>query len=391
MNVQAIRSLLLVEDDPSAARLLLETFRTQGSAATELTHVERMSDAEQHLAERSFDIILLDPGLPDSQGLESVQRAHAAAPNVPLVVLTGQEDETLALQALQAGAQDYLIKGQIHTRGLLRFLRYAVERNLMEGQLRAVGEELERSNRELQDFATIVSHDLQEPLRKIQAFGDRLAEHASDALDEEGKDSLGRMTSAAARMQSLIDDLLEYSQVTGRPEPPRPVDLGIVVSEVLVDLDERIRVSGGTVLVGPLPTILANPVQMRQLFQNLIANALKFHPVGVNPEVHVDAVLRGDGRSSDGRGQRGDVREIRVRDNGIGFDARASERIFAPFQRLHGRESYEGTGIGLAISRRIVGLLGGTLSATSQPGAGATFVITLPRTALVANTMAPVG
>jgi signal transduction histidine kinase len=391
MSSQAIRSLLLVEDDPSAARLLLETFRTQGSSETEVTHVERMRDAEEYLAERSFDIILLDPGLPDSQGIESVQRAHEAAPHVPLVVLTGQDDESLAIRALQAGAQDYLIKGQVHTRGLLRFLRYAVERNLMEGQLRAVGEELERSNRELQDFATIVSHDLQEPLRKIQAFGDRLAEHASEVLDDEGKDSLGRMTSAAARMQSLIDDVLEYSQVTARPEPPGPVDLDAVVPEVIADLDERIRVSGGNVSVGPLPTILANPVQMRQLFQNLIANALKFHPDGVNPEVHVDAVARGGGRRSDDRAQRGGVWEIRVRDNGIGFDNRASELIFAPFQRLHGRESYEGTGIGLAISRRIVGLLGGTLTAISQPGAGATFVITLPQSVVVQRPLAPVA
>jgi signal transduction histidine kinase len=391
MSVQAINSLLLVEDDPGSARLLVETFRVHGSPETDVTHAERMRDAERLLAERAFDIILLDPGLPDSQGIESVRRAHAAAPGVPLVVLSGLDDETLALQALQAGAQDYLIKGQIHTRGLLRFLRYAVERNVMEARLRAVSEELERSNRELQDFAAIASHDLQEPLRKIQAFGDRLAEHAAGGLDEDGQDALRRMMGAAGRMQSLINDLLEYSQVSMRPEPPRPVDLGVVVSEVLSDLDERIEASHGQVHVGRLPTVLASPLHMRQLFQNLIANALKFHPPGIAPEVHVEVPARADRRGQRNRGDGVQMCEILVRDNGIGFDEKQADKIFAPFQRLNGRQAYEGTGMGLAICRRIVALLGGTISATSEPGVGATFVIALPQTAVVGDTFEPVA
>ena len=246
-------------------------------------------------------------------------------------------------------------------------------------QLLAVSAELERSNRELQDFAAIASHDLQEPLRKIQAFGDRLAEHSADVLDEEARDSLQRMTSAAARMQTLINDLLEYSQLTMRPEPPRSVDLGLVVSEVLSDLDERIRESEGHVRVGELPTIQASPLQMRQLFQNLIANALKFHPPGVAPEVRIQAASRGGRRGSKRQRDRGPVWEIRIHDNGIGFEERQGEKIFAPFQRLNGRQAYEGTGMGLAICRRIVALRGGTITATSKPGSGATFVVTLPR------------
>jgi light-regulated signal transduction histidine kinase (bacteriophytochrome) len=254
-----------------------------------------------------------------------------------------------------------------------------------------VSEELERSNSELQDFATIASHDLQEPLRKIRAFGDRLAERSAGVLDEEAQDSLQRMTNAAGRMQSLINDLLEYSQVTLRPEPPRPVDLGVVVTEVLSDLDERIRTSGGQVHVGPLPTVLASPFQMRQLFQNLIANALKFHAADVAPEVHIEAISRGDWRGQKGRRDRVSVWEIRVRDNGIGFEQKHVERIFAPFQRLHGRQAYEGTGMGLAICRRIVAVLGGTITATSRPRAGATFVITLPRAAVVHDALVTVA
>jgi light-regulated signal transduction histidine kinase (bacteriophytochrome) len=241
----------------------------------------------------------------------------------------------------------------------------------------------------LDDFASIASHDLQEPLRKIQAFGDRLAERSSSALDEEARDYLRRMTDAAGRMQTLITDLLEYSQVAIHPEPPQPVDLGLVVTEVLCDLDEGIRSSHGSVIVGPLPTVSATPLQMRQLFQNLIANALKFHPDGVAPEVHVDATASGDRTGAGGRRHGSSVWEISVSDNGIGFDEKYAERIFAPFQRLNGRQAFAGTGMGLAICRRIVTLRGGTIAATSHPGAGATFVITLPGTARPAHAGGP--
>jgi signal transduction histidine kinase len=187
----------------------------------------------------------------------------------------------------------------------------------------------------------------------------------------------------------LINDLLANTQDTLRPAPPVPVDLGVVLAEVLIDLDERIRTSNGQVHVGPMPTVLANPFQMRQLFQNLVANALKFHADGVAPVVRVEAVSRTDGRGSKTRRDRPSGWEIRVSDNGIGFDEKYIERIFAPFQRLHGRQAYEGTGMGLAICRRIVALSGGTLTATSTPGAGATFVVTLPRTAVVAGALVP--
>jgi signal transduction histidine kinase len=384
-----IKRLLLVEDDAGFARLLREMFKDQGSPATAVTHVESMAEAEAELGAATFDIILLDPGLPDAHGIESVRRAHAAAPRVPVVVLTGRDDETLALLALQEGAQDYLIKGQIDSRGLLRFLRYAVERNEMEATLRAVRAELERSNRELEDFATIASHDLQEPLRKIQAFGDRLSERSSAALDEESLDYLARMTSAAGRMQTLINDLLHYSQVTLNPEPPRPVDLGQVVAEVLTDLDERIRTTHGTVRVGPLPTVMGNPLQMRQLFQNLIANALKFHAAGVAPQVHIDALARGGVRPTRLDPQRQPRWEIKVRDNGIGFDQRHAEKIFAPFQRLHGRQAFEGTGMGLAICRRIAAVHGGSITAQAGARGGSTFVVVLPRGSVIVDEMAP--
>jgi light-regulated signal transduction histidine kinase (bacteriophytochrome) len=276
-----------------------------------------------------------------------------------------------------------------HVAGGVIVFRDVSEAREMALRMRAVDDELERSNRELDDFAAIASHDLQEPLRKIQAFGDRLAERSSSALDEEAQDYLRRMTDAAGRMQTLITDLLEYSQVTIRPEPPQPVDLGQVVTEVLCDLDEGIRSSHGSVIVGPLPTVSATPLQMRQLFQNLIANALKFHPDGVAPVVHVDAAARLDGSGAERRRRGSPVWVISVSDNGIGFDEKYAERIFAPFQRLNGRQAFAGAGMGLAICRRIVTLRGGTITASSHPGAGATFVITLPGIAPGANAGGP--
>jgi PAS domain S-box-containing protein len=248
---------------------------------------------------------------------------------------------------------------------------------LMRLQLEAVDAELQRSNRELQDFATIASHDLREPLRKIQAFGDRLEEQSAGVLDPQSEDYLHRMRNAAARMQALVEGLLEYSRITVRPQPPEPVDLGQVVADVLSDLDERIRTSNGHVDVGPLPTLLSSPLQMRQLFQNLLANALKFHRDGVAPEVHVGAVQRANPAGGDNDSEQ--VWEIEVRDNGIGFEEQHAEAMFAPFERLNGRQAYEGTGMGLAICRRIVAHEGGSITATSRPGAGATFLVTLPQ------------
>jgi signal transduction histidine kinase len=191
------------------------------------------------------------------------------------------------------------------------------------------------------------------------------------------------MHAAAARMQTLINDLLSFSRVTTKGQPFGPVDLGGVVREVLSDLETRIESSGGHVEVGDLPTIDADAVQMRQLFQNLIANALKFRRPDAAPVVKVTAVtsteagVPGGNGDGGGDGAAGTV-EIRVADNGIGFEEKYLDRIFNVFQRLHGRDQYEGTGIGLAVCRKIAERHGGSVTATSRPGEGTTFVVTLP-------------
>lgn len=236
-------------------------------------------------------------------------------------------------------------------------------------ELKAYMAKLETSNQALQDFASIASHDMQEPLRKVISFGNMLKQKHQDALGETGNDYLKRMLGATERMQILLTTLLEYSRAATKQEPFREVDLYDIVHEVLSDLEVRIAGTGGEVQVGELPVIEADSTQMRQLFQNLIGNALKFHRDGEKPMVKITSQPSDDGHSH----------EIVVEDNGIGFDVRHTERIFAPFHRLHGRSSeFEGTGMGLAICKKIVERHGGVITAKSTAGEGATFIVTLP-------------
>ena len=264
------------------------------------------------------------------------------------------------------------------------------ERKAADEALALKASELARSNAELEQFAFVASHDLQEPLRKIQAFGDRLKTKCDEAKLEAGRDYLERMQNAAARMRNLIDDLLTFSRVISRTEPFAAVNLRTVVQDVLGDLEFRIEKTGAKVDVGDLPTIEADATQMRQLMQNLISNALKFQAPGATPEVSVTARLVSGAtpngqttflaRKTSEAGPMGEETfcELTVRDNGIGFDEKYLDKIFAVFQRLHGRQEYEGTGVGLAVCRRIVDRHAGRITAQSKPGAGASFIIWLP-------------
>lgn len=256
------------------------------------------------------------------------------------------------------------------------------ERTRAEARVQAAAVELGRSNEDLEKFAYVASHDLQEPLRKIQAFGDRLVKKYRDVLGPGGQEYVDRMQASAGRMRALIDDLLSFSRVSTRGQPFAPVDLGGIVRDVLTDLEDRLARTGGRVDVGELPTLTADPMQMRQLFQNLIGNALKFQRPNLPPEVtilaaHWSAVPA----DADPRPPAGDGFRITVADNGIGFQQDYADRIFEVFQRLHGRADYEGTGIGLAIVRKIVQRHAGQIAARGREGEGATFVIDLPAAA----------
>ena len=241
-------------------------------------------------------------------------------------------------------------------------------------------DELTRSNKELEEFAYIASHDLQEPLRKVKTFGDRLTQKYGEALGDQGQDYLKRMGSATSRMQTLINDLLTYSRVTSKAQPFTAVNLNSIVREVLSDLEIKIKEANAQIHVDNLLAIEADPVQMRQLFQNLIGNALKFSKPGVSPVVEIRSALKSSqGKDADEESLMNEcVRVIKVVDNGIGFEEKYKEQIFHVFQRLHGRNEYAGTGIGLAVCRKLVTRHGGSIEAKSTPGKGSTFMITLP-------------
>jgi PAS domain S-box-containing protein len=256
--------------------------------------------------------------------------------------------------------------------GIRSFLLDITERKRAQQALQSQAEDLARSNAELGQFAYVASHDLQEPLRKILAFGDRLKKKHAEALGAEGRDYLERMQNAAGRMQTLINDLLSLSRVTNHRQPFAAVDLAEVVRMVVSDLETRLLQVNGKVELAALPIIVADRGQMAQLFQNLIGNGLKFGKPGQPPVVRVYGELFND--------QQGGAAgcQIVVEDNGIGFDEKYLDRIFRVFQRLHGRTEYDGTGIGLAICRKIVERHSGSITARSTPGMGAKFIVTLP-------------
>jgi PAS domain S-box-containing protein len=255
--------------------------------------------------------------------------------------------------------------------GTVLIFKDITKRKRIEEAVAKRSAELAQSNAELEQFAFVASHDLQEPLRKIQAFGDRLKTKVEGALAPDARDYLERMQSASARMRTLINDLLAFSRVIRRTEPFVPVDLGQVAKGVLGDLEVRIEKSGARIELGPMPVVEADATQMHQLLLNLIGNGLKFQPRDAKPVVKVSSrnytTLSGQ-----------ELCEITVADNGIGFEEKYLEKMFAVFQRLHGRNEYEGTGVGLAVCRRITDRHHGTITAKGELGKGATFIVTLP-------------
>ena len=246
-------------------------------------------------------------------------------------------------------------------------------------ELQVFAEELSRSNRELEDFAFVASHDLQEPLRKIRAFGNRISTGYGDALDERGQDFLRRMLNAAERMSMLISDLLSFSRVTTRGKDFEETDLNEIVRSVLEDLEITIEESQANIEIDTLPVMKADASQMNQLFLNLLSNALKFTKPDQPPHITLGYEAIDDNEAETLHLLPGlSWFKLTLQDNGIGFEQTFAEKIFAPFQRLHGRSEYKGTGIGLAVCRRIIERHNGTIEAFSEPGQGAKFELFLP-------------
>ena len=373
-----LKSKILIVDDEPGNVLLLEQMMIQEGYG----NLHSTSDSTQALGLFTGvqpDLVLLDLNMPRMDGFEVMEQLKEADPEslVPILVLTALKDEDTKLRALRSGAKDFLSKPFDLTEASLRIKnllemrllhqRVRMHNQILEDQVQVRTAELERSAEELTNFAYIASHDLQEPLRKIIAFGDRLVTKFGSVLNDTGQDYIERMQKSAIRMKGLIDDLLHFSRVTLSSTPFKEVNLNDVISEVLSDLEAQIERTKGRVEVDTLPCIEGENFQIRQLFQNLISNGLKYHIDEVPPVIKIKYA-----------GFDKDLEEIYIEDNGKGFDEKHLDRIFRPFERLHGHSEYGGTGMGLAICHKIVTHHKGQITAKSQPNQGATFIVKLP-------------
>ena len=364
-------------DVPAAQRLLLDILDTVREPLLVLDHEFRVTQANRAFF-RTFQVrpedtigtvlFALGDGQWDIAPLREVLRDK-------LPLESQLDDFDVDHEFPGIGRKIMLLNARLVSQGpdepriILLAIEDITQRRFTEWRLAEQHRELERSNEALDEFASVASHDLQEPVRKILAFGDLLNASAGPLLDGSPREHLARMLNAAARMRTLISDLLRYSQVTTRVQPLVRTDLARIAREVAADLETSIAESGGVVEIGPLPTIDADPLQMRQLLQNLIGNAIKYRRPDVPPVVRLSCLLPA-----------GPVCSITVSDNGIGFNERQAGKIFGMFVRLHGRSEYAGSGIGLAICRKIVERHQGTITATSTAGQGATFTVALPVT-----------
>src|SRR5580658_3865786 len=357
MNMKSIKTILLIEDNPGDARLVRETLNEQTPHYTELMHVGCMSEAENYLAGHTVDIILLDPGLPDASGLEAVRRAHAAAPGVTLVVLTNLDDESLASEAMQEGAQDYLVKGQIETRGLLRALRYAVERK--------------RLDRLKDEFVSTVSHELRTPLTSIFASLGLLIGQAGGNLPDPMCRLLAIAHKNSERLVRIINDILDIEKMQsgravfnfGRVDVRSLVEQAIEGNRALAEgYGVRIRLEGAQAV----SDVRADPDRLTQVVTNLLSNALKFSSVQDEVVVSIEQAVNA-------------VR-ISVRDHGVGISVDFKPHIFERFAQADATNTRQkgGTGLGLSIVKQIVDRLGGETGFTDAPGGGTVFHVELP-------------
>lgn len=367
----------LVEDNPGDARLITEMLREPPALAFAMTHSTSIDQLLENLAREPVDVLLLDLGLPDSQGITTFHRINDRAPVVPIVIFSGVEDEQLAAEAVSAGAQDYLVKGHIDSYLLKRSIRYSIERKRVEEEIRILNKELERrvaerttqllvANEELEAFSYSVSHDLAAPLRHIQGYVEMLERATEGLLSEAAQRYLETISSSSVEMSQLIDDLLAFSRMGADPLNESSTDLGSLVGEVIDAMDMATHGRDIKWKIAELPQVMGDAPMLRQVLANVIGNAVKYTR-GRNPaEIEIGVAGEENGRAV-----------VFVRDNGAGFDMRQVQKLFGVFQRLHRIEEFEGTGIGLATVKRIIDRHGGRTWAEGVVDHGATVSFTL--------------
>lgn len=368
--------VLLVEDNPGDARLIQESLAEATDDPFDLETADTLAGGLHRLSLGGIDAMLLDLALPDSFGQETFVRAKAQALGVAIIVLTGLNDDSLALKLVQGGAQDFVAKVDVSGNNLTRAILYAIERARLEEKYRKLNAELEQrvrertaeleaSNKELEAFSYSVSHDLRAPLTHLQGFSELLLDKYQSQLDAQGQKYLHNIQHGAMRMSSLIDDLLMLAKVTRQELRLWDVGLRSLVGEVLSELEGDCGDRKIDWRIATLPFVKCDHGLLKQVFTNLVSNAVKYTRPRDPAVIEIGQTLI-DGNLA-----------FFVRDNGVGFDMKYADRLFAPFQRLHRKEDFEGTGIGLATVQRIIHKHGGRIWAESQPGQGSTFFFTL--------------
>lgn len=368
--------VLLVEDNPGDARLIQESLGEGSEEPFDLEMADTLASGLARLHTGGIDAMLLDLALPDSFGMETFARAKAQALGVAIIVLTGLNDDSLALKLVQGGAQDFVAKVDVGGNNLTRAILYAVERERLEQEFRKLNAELEQrvkertaeleaSNRELEAFSYSVSHDLRAPLTTLIGFAELLTVKNEAQLDLSGQKYLGRIQESAFRMSRLIDDLIRLAKVSRQGPTREKVALRSLVEEVLRELEGQNGERRIEWRIGLLPVEDCDRGLIKQVLANLISNAVKYTRPREIAVIEIgEAMMDGE-------------RTFFVRDNGVGFDMKEAGKLFMPFHRLHRDTEFEGTGIGLATVQRIVEKHKGRVWVKSSEGVGSTFFFTL--------------
>jgi signal transduction histidine kinase len=354
--------VLLVEDNDADAELAVRALR-KGGFAPVYDVVRNAKEFLEYLHKNSYEVVLADYSVPGWNGMETVEILRREGLDIPVIVVSGALGDLRAVECIKHGAADYVLKD--HLPRLPESVRRALDDKQLRHAHRETQEELVRSNRDLEQFAYVASHDLQEPLRMVATYTQLLAERYRGKLDAEADKYIHHAVDGALRMQTLVNDLLAFSRVGRQGRGLESTDCNLVVRSAIANLDSAIQESGARVLVADLPTIPADRSELVQLFQNLIGNAIKFRSSAA-PEIHIAAQ------------QSGPSWLFSVTDNGIGIGLEHVEIIFVIFKRLHTHAEYPGSGIGLAICKKIVEQHGGRIWVESEPGRGSSFKFTLP-------------
>jgi len=361
--------VLMVEDNIYDHELILRELRRDGFEVQDEL-VQTPEEFTAHLRRDCPDIVLADYNLGQWRGMETVELVRQEGLDVPVILVSGALGDVTAVECIKQGATDYVLKDTLARlpsaiRRAMEERRLREDRKQAQSELDAKVEELARSNQDLEQFAYVASHDLQEPLRMVAAYVQLLEEQYAGKLDEKAHKYIHYAVDGATRMQTLIQDLLSFSR-SGRPEMVKDaIDCNAVVERALGSLQAAIAGSGAQVTHDLLPTVRANRTQLEQVFQNLIGNAIKFRGSDT-PQIKIQATRRPD------------AWEFSVRDNGIGISPEHSETIFAVFKRLHTRSEYPGNGIGLSICKKIIERHGGRIWVEPHTGPGTFFCFTLP-------------